>query len=377
MANIKISRQVDLPGIDYEDLSPIVVPNVPSGTVIRQGSVWMLDVTQPGISPASGNLIFTPSGPGNFFPAYTPTAEVVVPPWHPNIGTVPTVVGVYQGPTFTLVNPPLRTGIPVRQLGGGVVLASSEGGTVLNVGLNLIPSLTQIGAKQGSAALNQTIGIATGYLINTTLTTATTAGGAQTPGVASIVGMSATVSNLTIDTPASGVQETVATTATTAGVNANQTFTIANIGAGTTLGVTIGGVVSNTYLTTGSDTATTAALALVRAINATPGLVAGPGAIILPATNAAGVITVRALNAGSASNSITTVATAVGGAVTNTAGGATMVNGTNNTISITPANAHAIGAPVQGITNTNGALLIPATANHFQNYLVNAYIMIR
>jgi hypothetical protein len=361
MPEFKFPRQMQAPNIGLDKLSHSVIFNIPSGDVVMQGSHWCLDVTQPTISPASlVSNIYQTNAP------WTPTPEIVVPPFSANAGPV---WGVYEGGNL-LTSGTLTAIGQIKFYGIGVLLASAEGGNAVNVGSNLIKSATQYAAKQGTAALNSQIGTAIGYFVNTTIAAATPSG-AQTVTVPSIVGIT-TSTALTIDTPASGVMETVTPSAVVSGVNANQTYTVASAGTVSTLTATTGGIAAS-YTTTAADTATTAAAALVAAINASAA-VSGSAPIILPATNSAGVITVRAATSGTGPNSVTTVAAVSGGSVTLTAGGATLASGTASTFTATFANAHGTNVPVQGLQKTSGGALIPGTASALTPYLINAFI---
>ena len=352
--------------------------NVPIGSLIRQGSCWCLDLSQAATAASAlqgGGVValFQPTG-------YTPTANVGVPTWSVNAGKL---LGVYQGNTFTTTT--ALQPINVQNKGLGAVLMSAEGGTAVNVNSNLLMSAAitggHVGARAGAFASGTQVGQATVAPINTTITGPVGTGsqvvtlGNNTIGgtpFANIYGIT-TTTPLLVDTVASGVQETVTPSAIVSGVNANMTFTVAAISAASTLSVTINGLVSNTYTTTAADTATTAAAALIQAINNTPGMLN----IILPPVNAAGVITVRAISSGTAYNSMTTVATVVGGSTTLTASAGTMSAGTNSSFTAVFANAHGTGQiPVQGIFKTAGSAVIPGTASALTESLGLAYIQI-
>jgi hypothetical protein len=357
-------------------LAEETVTNLGIGYTIRQGSCWCLDLSQAAMAPNAvqgGGVtqLFQPLG-------YSPNATVVVPPWSVNAGKL---IGVYQGSTYVTTS--TFQPISLQNKGLGVVLMSAEAAAAINVNSNLVVSVLltggHIGARAGAFASGTQVGQASVAPINTTFTGPVAAGsntvvlGNNTIGgtpLANIYGIT-TTTVLLIDTLASGVQESVTPSAIVSGVNASQTSTIAAIAGGTTVGVTINGIPSLTYTTTAADTATTAAANLVQAIDATPGF----STLILPATNAAGVITVRAISSGTAYNSMTFVTTSVGGTVTNTAGGATMVSGTNTTFTATFANAHGAGQiPVQGFFRTVGGTLIPGTASALTESLASVYI---
>jgi hypothetical protein len=359
----------NMPTTDF--LGEEVVCNVPIGYQVKQGSCWCLDLSQANNGPAAA---FT----SPFYPPYSPTATAAVAPWSVNAGKF---LGVYQGPTFSTTS--VFQPINVQNTGWGVCLVSAEGGTAVLVNSNLVISALITGGHQGARvaafASGTQVGQVGSQMIETTATgpfgpgsVAVTLGNNTIGGtpVGNILGIT-TSTILTIDTPGSLVQEVVTPSAVVSGVNASQTATIAAIAAGSTLGITINGIPSLTYTTTAADTATTAAAALIQAVDATPGF----ANLILPATNAAGVITVRAIGPGTAYNSMTFVTTSVGGTVTNTAGGATMTSGTNTTFTATFANAHGAGQiPVQGFFRTVGGTLIPGTASALTESLASVYI---
>lgn len=116
----------------------------------------------------------------------------------------------------------------------------------------------------------------------------------------------------------------------TAGVLASQTYTLTGTPTdGKTNTYTINGVAIACPQAT-ANSLTQQAAADVLLINANTSV-----NTLIVATSAAGVITITALNTGTAANSITTVGTSDGGD-TVTAGGATLAGGTNST-AITPA----------------------------------------
>jgi hypothetical protein len=367
----------NMPTPDF--LGEEVVANVPIGSTIKQGSCWCLDLSQTNMAPsaiAGGGVtyLYQPIG-------FSPTATAAVPPWSVNAGKL---LGVYQGSTFVTTS--AYQPINVQNKGYGVVLMSAEGGTAVNVNSNLIVSALitggHQGARAGAFASFQQVGQASVAPVNTTITGPVATGsqvvvlGNNTIGgtpTANIYGIT-TTTVLTIDSIQSGVQEVVTPSAIVSGVNANMTFTVAAISAASTLSVTINGIVSNSYTTTAADTATTAAASLIQAIDSTPGY----QTLLLPATNAAGVITVRAISSGTAYNSMTTVANpVVGGSTTLTASAGTMSAGTNSSFTAVFANAHGTGQiPVQGKFSTAGSAVIPGTASALTESLGSAYIQI-
>lgn len=356
------------PSSDF--LDTIVSFNVPKGYTIFQGTVWVMDPTQPATSPASN--ISLPYGA-----AYSPTMLAVVPPYATNASATPKTIGVYQGPNITTTTNALGTVAKLRVYGVGLVLASGEGNVAVNVGSNLVSTLTQYGAKVATAALNSQIGQAIGYQVNGTIPLAIAAGAGQVVVVNTpqgIVGITTAVP-LVIDTVASGVQETVTPSAVVSGVNANQAFTVAgSTSAGATLTTTINGL-ALVYTQLAGDTVTTAAAGIVQLINAST-LVSGATPILLPATNAAGVVTVRANATGTGPNAITTVGASSAG-FTYSAGAATLASGTNTSFTATFVNPHGTNTPYAGAMKTNaGTLILGTTSNAFMSYLINALIQI-
>ena len=355
-----------------------VQANVPIGYPIKQGSAWCLDLSQAAtaVSAVQGGgvvQLFQPTG-------YTPTATAAVPPWSVNAGKL---LGIYQGGAFTTTV--AFQPINVQNTGLGLALMSAEAATAVNVNSNLLVSALitggHNGVRAGAFASGTQVGQATVAPVNTTFTGPVAAGsntvvlGNNAIGGlpwANIYGIT-TTTVLLVDTIQSGVQEAVTPSAIVSGVNANMTMTVAAIAAGTTMTATINGIVSLPYTTTAADTATTAAANIIQAINNTPGMLN----FILPPVNAAGVITVRAISSGTAYNSMTTVATAVGGTATFTASAGTMSAGTNTTFTATFANAHGTGQiPVQGIFKTAGSAVIPGTASALTETLGSVYIQI-
>jgi hypothetical protein len=359
-----------------------VACNVPVGSIIRQGSCWCLDLSQVAMAPSAAQgsgvvQLFQPVG-------FSPTATVGVPTWSVNAGKL---LGVYQGATFTttIAFQPIN----VQNTGLGVVLMSAEAATAVNVNSNLLMSVAitggHVGARAAAFAAGTQVGQATSAPVNTTFTGPVGAGSnsvvlgsntiiGATSGIplANIYGIT-TTTVLLVDTIQSGVQEAVTPSAIVSGVNANQTLTVAAIAAGTTMTTTINGIISLPYTTTAADTATTAAANIIQNINNTPGMLN----FILPPVNAAGVITVRAIQSGTAYNSMTITASAVGGTATFVAGGATLASGTNSTFTATFANAHGSGQiPVQGIFKTAGSAIIPGTASALTESLGTAYLQI-
>jgi hypothetical protein len=356
--------------------------NVPVGSIIRQGSLWCLDLSQAAMAPSAvqgGGVtqLFQPTG-------FTPTATVGVPTWSVNAGKL---LGAYQGATFTttIAFQPIN----VQNTGFGMVLMSAEGGTAVNLNSNLVMSVAitggHVGARAGAFASGTQVGQASVAPINTTFTGPVAAGSnTVTLGSNTIIGATSglplaniygitTTTVLLVDTIQSGVQEAVTPSAIVSGVNASQTLTVAAIAAGTTMTTTINGIVSLPYTTTAADTATTAAANIIQNINNTPGMLN----FILPPVNAAGVITVRAIQSGTAYNAMTITAAAVGGTATFVAGGGTLAGGTNTTFTATFANAHGTGQiPVQGLFKTAGAAIIPGTASALTESLGTAYIQI-
>jgi hypothetical protein len=290
------------------------------------------------------------------------------------------IYGVIQGPdpnaasqygqTPTAYNPVGSVASPIkvitRRLGVGWVLVGvRNGGTAVTVNAALNLGTTDYWGVVGSRAIGTSIGKVIAYPVDTKLTAAVSAG-SNAVTVASSVGIN-TSCPVTVG---SGVtQETVTPSAVVQGVCATQTVTIAGTAAaGTTIVVTVGGgassvpAVSVTYLTVSADTTATIiagkVVALLNASLATTGL----APFLQVVTNSAGVITLAAQYPGTAYNTIPTTTSATGGTVTSTAGGATLLGGTNDSFTATFAYGHSSGEPVQGLTTTGSIIAVPAAA---------------
>jgi hypothetical protein len=158
-------------------------------------------------------------------------------------------------------------------------------------------------------------------------------------------------------------------------VLAQQVVTVAGTPGVNTISLTVGGgasafpAVTVSVNVTGSNTATTAAAALVAAFNASAAVLLGSNFFVpffQVATNAAGVITLvaNALTPASAYNAIPVTTTVTGaGGFTSVATGATLAGGVNPSITATIANSHAAGEPVQGVNSVTTAPLLVAPAS--------------
>jgi hypothetical protein len=185
--------------------------------------------------------------------------DVVVVPSSANAGRT---YGVYQGPSITnLTGQSVAYFLAFRRKGVGLVLATAvTAGTAVTVGSNLISQPTTSNQViVGAFATGKEIGMVIALQINTTNSTAITAGAARVVTPTGGTGMSgiSTTTPLTIDSAGSGLQETVTPTAITA---TTFTATFANShGAGVSI--------------TGSSTAPGASQIAVPGSGSTTGLV--------------------------------------------------------------------------------------------------------
>lgn len=298
------------------------------------------------------------------------------------------ILGVYQGGGIA----PIASGAaltqvaPLRKVGVGWVLSQVvSGGTAVTLGaaLNGAVLAGSNEANVASRVIGQAVGKAVAYPINTAITAAAGPGTALVVPVSNWTGIT-TSTQLFFDTGA--LQETVTPSATATGVAASQTITAGGTAAaGQTWTVTIGGGTSGfptyviTYVTQAGDTtATIGAQSLAAVINnsaavlapfvrATQSLLNRENQIgffspvLQVATNAAGVITLRAYNFGSPQNAIPLTCSSSGG-FTLTAGGATFTGGSDSTVTVTLNKAHAAGAVVQGVQNAAGGTVLPVPA---------------
>lgn len=383
---------------DYADaeymfpISPGGIPGfgaVPTGLPLVRDLNYLVNVGTQGSVPT---IPINP-GPANTFPVGAPDI-VQLATSSDNLGDV---AGAFQGPYVGSSFPaqvlggvnqqgpilsPLGAAVTnvrtvVRKVGIGWVLCGvANGGSTLSIGQYANTQSSTVYAVQGSRTSGVTVGRIAAYPINTTVFSAVAAGSGVVIPLSSPLPLATGVVGITTATPvtigAGSTQETVTPSAVTQGVLASQTLTIAGTPGTNTITVTIGGgssafpAVTVAVNVTASNTATTAAAAIVAAFNASAAVLTGTGfsvPFLQVVTNSAGVITfvANALTPAASYNAIPITATVTGaGGFTATTGASTFAGGVNPSITATIANAHAAGEPVQGINKSSSSALMVA-----------------
>lgn len=361
--------------LDFAALLPVPSAAVVTGAgggQLTLGQVVCRDVTKQSSNLLPANLL----GSSLFVPA----GDQVCLPSSANAGDP---YGVYQGSGTTFTN---TSGASqnvnqeqFRKVGVGWVLASAPvGGTSVKVGDALAITVAAPfinGAVSATRAIGSSVGrvIATPIRGNIALATAS---GAQTVVVSNpagfpfsngyqLMGITTTVP-ITVDAGTAN-QEIVTPSAIVAGTSASTTLTVAGTPGINTLTTTFAGTGMPAYVVsvsvTGTDTATTAAVKMVLAINALQGQAV--------ATNAAGVITISGAAPGTANNAITATPSVTGAGGFTYTGTAALSGGINSTFTATFVNAHAANTPFVGLASAVGAVLLPAgTGGAFQGLVL-------
>jgi len=238
-----VSRQITGLAAQTDPLDIIALISLAPGGSLTQGQPLCADITRiPNIQPALS--VFPVPNPviplGSYLSVNPRQAglttqvtnldliETVVLPTSANAGPL---VGVYQGPTIT--NPATAATaffpIDLRVMGYGLVLAGAltAGVAVATNGqlvITTFPSAANAFATQvakAAIAPGTNVGICTAFLGQYVSSTSIAAGSSVVtptlqPGTTAIVGILSGTANILIDTLASGVQESVTTTAVTA-----------------------------------------------------------------------------------------------------------------------------------------------------------------
>jgi len=381
--------------IEGEYAFPIPVGGVPGFGAVPTGLPLVRDLNYLVNNGTQGSLPTVPTNPGpaTTFPVGAPDV-VQLATSSDNLGDV---AGAFQGPYVGTSFPaqvqggvnqqgpilsPLGAAVTnvrvvVRKAGIGWVLCGvAAGGNTLSIGQYANTQSSSVYAVQGSRTSGITVGRISAYPINTQVFSAVSAGTGVVIPLVSNFPIAQGVVGITTSTPltigAGTTQETVTPSAVTQGVLASQTLTIAGTPGTNTITVVIGGgssifpAVTVAVNVTASNTATTAAAAIVAAFNLSAAVLTGLGfsvPFLQVVTNSAGVITfvANALTPAAAYNAIPITATVTGaGSFTATTGAATFAGGVNPSITATIANAHAAGEPVQGTNKSSSSALMVA-----------------
>jgi hypothetical protein len=381
--------------IDAEYVFPISPGGIPGFGAVPTGLPVQRDLNYLVNNGTQGSVPTVPTnaGPATTFPVGAPDV-VNLTTSSDNLGDA---AGAFQGPFVGNSFPaqvlggvnqqgpilsPLGAAVTnvrtvVRKAGIGWVLCGvAAGGSTLSIGQYANVATGSVYAAQGARTAGNSVGRISAYPINTTVFSAVAAGSNVVIPLSSPSPLATGVVGITTSTPvtigAGSTQETVTPSAVTQGVLASQTLTIAGTPGTNTITVTIGGgssifpAVTVAVNVTSSNTATTAAAAIVAAFNASAAVLTGAGftvPFLQVVTNSAGVITfvANALTPAAAYNAIPITATVTGaGGFTATTGAATFAGGVNPSITATIANAHAAGEPVQGINKSSSSALMVA-----------------
>jgi len=330
------------------------------GAQLPLGQVIMRDYSQLTNISTQGNQSTLPANVNANTPFVAASDVGALPNAGANVGDV---LGVNQSPPTALAVGAFSTNRPtlLRKLGIGWVFAGvPAGGAALVVGALLVAAASSAYCVVGARAFGINVGRITAYPVNTQTTAAIPALGAQTVAVSSAIGIN-TSTVLTVDS--GSFVEVVTPTAVSYGAlaTANITLAVVAAAAGTVISGLIGTVPYSYVTVAGDTTATIVASNVVKAINATVA-VAGLSPIVLQTTNVAGVISINALAPGALGNAIAlTAGSSTPAAYTAVASSATLLTGANPTITAVFAQAHALGASIQGITKTGNIVTAPAT----------------